>query len=24
DGYSAMLAPRELPPPRTWPVPPRN
>ncbi|CAF2823860.1 unnamed protein product [Rotaria sp. Silwood2] len=24
DGYSAMLAPRELPPPRTWPVPPQN
>ncbi|CAF2832080.1 unnamed protein product [Rotaria sp. Silwood2] len=24
DGYSAILAPRELPPPRTWPVPPQN
>jgi len=24
DGYSAMMAPRELPPPRTWPVPPKS
>lgn len=24
EGYSAMLAPRELPPPQTWPSPPKN
>ncbi|CAF1235433.1 unnamed protein product [Adineta steineri] len=24
DGYSAMVAPRELPPPRSWPVPPKT
>ncbi|CAF1054105.1 unnamed protein product [Rotaria sordida] len=24
DGFSAMVAPRELPPPRTWPVPPKT
>jgi hypothetical protein len=23
DGYSSMLAPRELPPPRSWPAPPK-
>ena len=22
-GYSAMVAPRELPPPRSWPLPPK-
>jgi hypothetical protein len=24
EGYSAMMAPRELPPPRTWPAPPKT
>ena len=23
EGYSSMVAPRELPPPRSWPVPPK-
>ncbi len=24
EGYSAMVAPRELPPPRSWPTPPKT
>ncbi len=24
DGFSSMVAPRELPPPRSWPAPPKN